>query len=248
MGWEALALLWAAGFFGGLVDAIAGGGGLLSLPVLLWAGLSPAQALGTNKLQAVFGSLTASLNYRSRGWVRFRRLWFAVLCTFIGAGLGAWAVQRLDPGLLGRLLPLLLLGFALWYLVSPRVPQAPGRRHLSLPLYALTLGTGIGFYDGFFGPGTGSFFALTGLGLLGLPLGPATAQAKVLNFTSNLAALIAFILGGQVLWGIGLGMASGQILGAWTGSHLAIRHGDGFIRAILTLVAVVISVKLLIQA
>jgi len=240
-------ILFAVAVAAGFVDSIAGGGGLLSVPALLWAGMPPALALGTNKLQASFGSFTSSYNFWRRGLVQPRRMWGSIACTFVGAVLGTLWVQRIDPGFLAALIPVLLIGFSVYFLFSPRISDTGAHSRIGEPAFALSIGTSVGFYDGFFGPGTGSFFALAYVALLGYNLLRATAHTKVLNFTSNIASLITFIIGGNVVWAVGLLMAGGQFLGAWTGSHLAARHGAKLIRPLLVVVSLSISVKLLLE-
>lgn len=243
---EVLLLLFAIATLAGFVDAIAGGGGLLCIPALLWAGLPPLQALGTNKLQASFGSFAASLHFLRRGEIQLRPLLGSLLLTLLGSGLGTLSVQSIDPSVLQQLLPLLLIGFALYFLVSPRVGDIDSRQRIGLPLFGLSAGFGIGFYDGFFGPGTGSFFALAAVALLGYNLRRATAQAKLLNFASNLASLLAFILAGQVVWLVGLSMGLGQLLGAWLGAHMVLRHGAALIRPLLVVVSTAMAIRLLL--
>ncbi len=244
---ELLLSLTALAGLAGFVDAIAGGGGLLTVPALLWAGLPPVQALATNKAQAVFGSFTAALHFVRHGRVDLRRLAPAIACTFVGAAAGALAVQRLHPELLARLVPLLLIGFALYFLFSPRIGIADAEHRISHPLFALLIGTGVGFYDGFFGPGTGTFFAAAFVLLLGYNLTRATAGTKVLNFTSNLAALLLFAAAGQVLWPLGLAMGLAQVAGAWLGAHLVVRHGGRLVRPLLVLVSLALSLQLLLN-
>jgi uncharacterized membrane protein YfcA len=244
---DTVAVLFLLALAAGLVDAMAGGGGLITVPALLWSGLDPVSALATNKAQAVFGSFTATANFVYRGTVDLRRARLSVLCTFIGAGSGALLVQYLGGELLSRLIPLLLMAFALYFLFSPRVSDVDSHNRIGEPAFALLVGTGIGFYDGFFGPGTGTFFAMAFVALLGYNLRRATAHAKLLNFTSNLAALLLFIAGGHVVWRIGLVMGVGQLIGAWVGSHLVLRHGTRLIRPVLVLASMAVSLKLLLQ-
>ncbi len=243
---ETFALLTAVGVLAGLVDAIAGGGGLLALPALLWAGLPPLQALATNKLQGSFGTATASFNYIRRGEIEPRGLLGAVAWTFLGAATGTLAVQYLVADWLDRLVPVLLIGFALYFLFSSRIGEEDARRRLSPTAFGLLVGLGVGFYDGFFGPGTGTFFAAGFVLLAGWNLKRATAGTKVLNLTSNLASLLFFALAGQVVWSIGLGMGLGQVAGAWLGSHLVMRHGAVIVRPLLVIVSVAVSLKLLL--
>lgn len=238
-------ILFLVALLAGFVDSIAGGGGLIAIPALLWAGLGPVETLATNKAQAVFGSGTAAANFVHKGAVDLRSAIFAIACTFAGAAAGAVLVQVLDSAFLERLIPMLLIGFALYFLLSPRVSDLDSHQRLAHPWFALLIGTGVGFYDGFFGPGTGTFFAMGYVSLLGYNLTRATAHTKLLNFTSNLAALLFFIPGGHVIWPIGLLMGAGQLIGAWLGSHMVLRHGSGLVRPVLVVVSIAVSVKLL---
>lgn len=244
---EMWALLITVAALAGFVDAIAGGGGLLALPALLWAGVPPLQALATNKLQGSFGTLTATIHHLRHGGLELRPLLPAVVMTFGGAAAGTVSVQYLPGQLLEPLIPVLLIGFALYFLFSPRVGDADARQRIGLPLFAVMIGFGIGFYDGFFGPGTGSFFALGFVLLLGWNLPRATGGTKLLNFTSNIASLLFFAVGGHVLWLLGLAMGLAQVGGAWLGSHLVLRHGTRLIRPLLVTVCLAISLKLLLS-
>ena len=238
-------ILFVLALLAGLVDSIAGGGGLITVPALLWAGLPPIAALATNKAQAVFGSFTATANFVHKGAIDLRRAAFSVVCTFVGAAAGALLVQRLGGDLLARIIPLLLIAFALYFLFSPRVSDLDSHHRMSEGAFALLIGTSVGFYDGFFGPGTGTFFALGFVALLGYNLRRATAHTKLLNFTSNLAALLFFLPGGHVIWPIGLVMGAGQLAGAWIGSHLVLRHGTRLVRPVLVVASLAVSFKLL---
>lgn len=244
---DTLLVLVAIAGVAGLIDAIAGGGGLLALPALLWAGLPPVQALATNKLQGSFGTLTASFNFVRRGEIQVGRLRIPILMTFIGSAAGTLAVQELGSDLLRDVVPTLLIAFALYFLFSPRIGDQDANHRISHGLFGLLIGFGVGFYDGFFGPGTGSFFAAAFVLLLGYNLRRATAATKILNFTSNIASLLFFALAGQVIWQIGLPMGLAQMAGAWVGSHLVIRHGTRLIRPLLVAVSLAISLKLLLS-
>lgn len=227
---ELYSLLFAAGLVAGFVDSIAGGGGLISLPVLVSMGLPPQVALGTNKLQGSFGSFSAALNYISKGKTPLKSLSAGIAFTFIGAVLGAWAIQQLDPSFLTHLIPVLLLVVLIYTLWSKNLGRAPKRPLLRpLPFYVL-FGTCLGFYDGFFGPGTGSFWTAAFLVFMGLEMTTAVGFTKVMNFTSNIVALGVFVVGGHVLYPVGLCMAAGQAVGARLGSSLAIHKGASFIR------------------
>ncbi len=229
----------------GFVDAIAGGGGLLIIPILLWLGLSPAQTLATNKLQAVFGSFSATAHFIRRGMIDLQKMQWSILSTFLGAAIGTTCVQLIHSEALEKLIPLLLACFALYFLFSPRVGDNDAHARISLHLFSFTFAFLIGFYDGFFGPGTGSFFAATFVFFLGYNLIKATAHAKLLNFISNFSGLLFFILGGHVIWEIGLVMATGQLIGAYAGAHMASRHGSIIIKPLLVVISLALTLKLL---
>jgi len=240
-------ILFALALVTGLVDAIAGGGGLITMPALLWVGLGPVEALATNKAQGVFGTATATANFIHKGTIDLRRAVFAVACTFVGAACGTLLVRHLGGKLLEWLIPVLLIAFSLYFIFSPRVSDMDSHRRIGEGAFALLVGTLVGFYDGFFGPGTGTFFAIGYVALLGYNLRKATAHTKLLNFTSNLAALLFFLPGGHIVWAYGLAMAAGQLIGAWIGSHLVLRHGTSLVRPVLVIASLAVSGKLLLD-
>ena len=244
---EIAAVFFALALVAGLIDAIAGGGGLITVPALLWVGLAPVEVLATNKAQGVFGTFAATAGFARAGALDLRRSAFAIACTFAGAAVGALLAQHLGGEVLARLIPLLLIGFAIYFLLSPRVSDLDSHRRIGEAGFALTVGFGVGVYDGFFGPGTGTFFAMGYVALLGYNLRRATAHTKLLNFTSNLAALLFFLPGGHVVWSLGIVMAAGQLLGGWVGSHLVLRHGTRLIRPVLVIASLAVSVKLLLD-
>lgn len=251
MGFEAelstLLFLLLAGGLAGFVDAIAGGGGLITIPALLATGMSPVSALATNKLQSSFGAFTATRTFWRAGMIDLQRMRLAVILTFIGSAIGTLLIQQLDAGQLSRLLPYLLIGIALYFGFSPRVGDSDSKMRISLITFSVTCAPLIGFYDGFFGPGTGSFFAIAFVALAGMNIRTATANTKLLNFTSNIAALLFFILGGHVVWLAGLVMAGGQLIGARLGAGMVISKGSRLVRPLLVITALSISVRLLLQ-
>ncbi|WDP83966.1 MAG: TSUP family transporter [Desulfobacter sp.] len=236
------ALLFFTGLVAGFVDAIAGGGGLIALPVLLSAGLPPQMALGTNKLQGSFGTLSATVNFIKKGKVRLKDNLVGIGFTLVGAGIGAWAIQQIEAGFIRHLIPFLLLFVFFYTLGSKDLGRLPGKARMKKHLFFMVFGLGLGFYDGFFGPGTGAFWTGGLLILLGMDMTGATGTTRVMNFTSNVVALSIFIIGGNVIYSVGLIMASGQIIGARIGSSMAIKKGAGFIRPIfLTMVFLTIA-------
>ncbi|WP_019616530.1 TSUP family transporter [Psychromonas ossibalaenae] len=243
--YEIIALLFAVAVLAGFIDAIAGGGGLLTIPALMWAGLPPTAALGTNKLQACGGSFFASFYFVRKGMVKLSEMKLAILCAFVGAALGTVAVQLIDIAVLEMLLPFLMLTIGGYFLFSKKISEDDRHQVLTPGLFALTAALGVGLYDGFFGPGTGSFFALAFVSLSGYGLAKATAHAKVLNFSTNIASLIFFALGGKVFWLLGGIMLIGQAMGATLGSRLVLTKGTKMIKPLVVSMSVLMSVKLL---
>ncbi len=239
--------LFVLALIAGLVDSIAGGGGLITVPALLWAGLGPLETLATNKAQGVFGTAAATVSFLRQGLIDLRQAAMAFVCAFTGAASGVLYIRTLGGDLPAWLIPALLIAFSLYFLFSPRVSDVDARRRLGQGAFAFLVAFPIGFYDGFFGPGTGTFFAMGYVALLGYNLRRATAHTKLLNFASNLAAILFFIPGGHVLWRYGLVMAAGQFLGAWLGAHLVGRHGARLIRPLLVAVSLAVSLKLLLD-
>lgn len=240
-----VALLFFVAMLAAFIDSIAGGGGLLTVPALLAAGLTPAQALATNKLQAVGASFSASLYFLRRGAVNLREQRLNIAMTFIGAVIGTLLIQHLHTELLRQILPLLILAIGLYFLLVPRLGEEDRARRLHGLPFALIAGSSVGFYDGFFGPGAGSFYALAFVTLAGFNMAKATAHAKVLNFTSNLSSLLFFMFGGQVMWGLGVVMLLGAICGARMGAHMVLSRGQKLIRPMVVIVSAVMSSKLL---
>ena len=240
---EMLIFLFFAGSLAGFIDAIAGGGGLITVPALLATGLPPAQVLATNKLQSSFGSFSATCYFIRKKMVSLKQLRFAILFTFCGATTGAELVQKIDASILTSLIPVLLICISLYFLLCPS--SKPGRAKISELTFALTVGFCIGFYDGFFGPGTGSLFAVCFIVLGGLSLVEATARTKVLNFTSNFSALIFFVIAGLPVWKVGLVMAAGQFLGARMGARIVVTKGQKWIRPLVIFMSMTMALKLL---
>ncbi|TCW00359.1 sulfite exporter TauE/SafE family protein [Biostraticola tofi] len=239
-----LLVLFLVALLAGFIDAIAGGGGLLTVPALLAAGLPPAQALATNKLQGVGGAFSSSLYFVRRKAVDLNDQKLNIALTLVGSMAGAILIQHLDAGLLRQALPLLVIGIGVYFLVMPRIGEEDRQNRLGGLGFALIAGGGVGFYDGFFGPGAGSFYALAYVTLSGFNLAKSTAHAKVLNFTSNLGGLLLFILSGKVVWVVGLVMLAGQIIGARIGARMVLEKGQRLIRPMIVIVSLVMSIKL----
>lgn len=241
-----IALLTLVATVAGFVDSIAGGGGILVMPALLWAGVAPIFALGTNKLQSVFGTTMALRNYGRSGTIDWRRNGLLAALAFAGALIGALTIQAVRPRVLDLAVPLLLVGSAIYVLLSPRMSDDDAHQRLSVRGYA-PVAAAIGFYDGVFGPGAGSFYTTSLVALRGHGLTRATAVAKFLNLSSALASVAMFALGGHIEWLLGLSMAAGAIVGGWLGSHSALRFGAALIRPLLVITSLALTAKLIID-
>ena len=249
-----VALLALVSFVAGVIDAIAGGGGLLTLPALLAAGLPPHLALATNKGQSVFGSGAAMVNFWRAGLVDPARARVGFPLALLGALCGAALVLAIPAANLKPIILVLLAGAALFIgLKRPPRPAAQGASpapHTAAsaatarPVVAGLIAFTIAGYDGFFGPGTGTFLIVAFVALLGDGMARASAAAKVVNFASNLAALALFAWRGAVVWPVALPMAVGQLCGGWIGAHLAVRRGDALVRRVAVLSALALAVKL----
>lgn len=237
-------VLTATAVLTGFIDAIAGGGGLIMLPALLFSGVPPIQALATNKLQSVFGTAVSTRNYARAGFVNWRQHKWTIALVFVGATAGVLLVQAIETRVLGLIIPLLLVAVALYVLLSPRMSDEDAHHRLSAKGYA-PVGGLIGFYDGFFGPGTGTFFTTSLVALRGYGLTRATGLTKLLNLASNIASVLFFALGGKMLWLLGLCMAAGAMAGGWLGSHSAIRFGAQLIRPLLVVISLALTARLL---
>jgi uncharacterized membrane protein YfcA len=237
-------ILFSGGFCAGFVDSIAGGGGLIALPLLLSVGLPPQLALGTNKLQGTFGTLFSSIHYLRKGAVVLTECIPGIFFTFLGAVVGAWVIQGLDPGFIKHVIPILLLAVFFYTLFAKTLGAMPRKALMANGAFYLIFGTTLGFYDGFFGPGTGSFWTAALLVFQGHHMTQAAGTTRLMNFTSNIVALGLFVMGGNVVYTAGISMALGQIIGAGLGSRLAIHNGARLIRPIFLSVVFLTIVRL----
>lgn len=245
-----IAGLVAVAFTAGLVDAIAGGGGLLTLPALLHAGLSPQIALGTNKGQSAFGTASSVVAFWRKGALDPKRAVYTFPLGFLGSLCGAALVIYAVPREWLRPIVIVLLALAALTLLIPRKDGAdrPRPSPRAAAMIAASLAFGIGMYDGFFGPGCGTFLVIGFSFFLAESLLSATADAKVVNFGSNLSALLLFAWHGDILWHVSLPMAAGQLAGSWTGAHLAVKGGDKLIRPVVLVIVALLIAKLAFDA
>ncbi len=231
-----IVLLCVAFFVAGFIDSIAGGGGLITLPSLLFAGIPPQLALGTNKLASSFGTGTAVFNFLINKKMLWKVLAAGIAFSLIGSFIGSKTILLLNPDLVGKII-IFLLPIGIVATLIPRKGKTNDNNiskfdyWVKIPIICLI----IGFYDGFFGPGTGSFLTLAFFFLTRMKLIQATANAKVFNFMSNIGSLVAFLIGGKVLFLIAIPLAISNMAGNFFGSKLAIKKGEGIIRFFLIL-------------
>lgn len=238
-------LLFLAGFGAGFVDSIAGGGGIITLPVLLASGIPPHLALGTNKFQSSFGSFTATINYAKRGLYEPKKVVGGVMFTFIGAIIGAYTVKFSSADFLTNFIIVMLIVLFIFTLLNKNLGLKAKAKKIKPFLFYLIFGLVIGFYDGFFGPGTGSFWTIALVLLLGLDLKAATAQTKIFNFTSNIVSLVVFAFLGVVLLKVGIIMGVGQIIGSYSGSTMVAKKEVVFVKYFFLIVVATTIAKLI---
>ncbi|MCF0154621.1 MAG: TSUP family transporter [Veillonella sp.] len=239
-------LLFVAGAFAGFVDSIVGGGGLISVPAMLLTNLPPAMALGTNKMASIFGALTASITFMRNRMVDYPFVKKLLPFVFVGSMLGTLAVISLPPLYVKPLLIVLLLAVMIFVLTKKSWGEVNRKSAVvGKTLYlCMAMVLGLGFYDGFIGPGVGTFLIM-GFIFAGFDFVHASGNAKVINFTSNLASLIVFFSLGYVNLFYGLSCAVGQIVGATIGSKLAITKGSGLVRGVFICVTSLMLIKLI---
>ena len=242
---DILAILFLVALAAGIIDTIAGGGGLLTIPALLSVGLPPAAALATNKLQGVFGTFTASLYFVRKKFVNLKEMKVMILVAFLGSILGTYTVMQIDSSILQKIIPILLISMGFYFLFSKNVGDIDKHKRISILIFGLTFVLVIGFYDGFFGPGTGSFFTIAFIYFLGYNISKATAQTKVLNFATNFGSMLFFMFYGEMYFLVGFIMGAGQVLGALIGAKLVMKNGQKIIRPLIVLISFSMSIKLL---
>jgi len=242
---QLISLLFLAAFVAGFIDSIAGGGGMITVPAMLIAGFSPIHTLGTNKLQSLFGSGSATLAYARGGHVDLKSQLPMAVMAALGAAIGAIATTYVPGYVMQAAMPVLLIGIALYFGFKRSISDIDRHQRMTPFLFGLTVVPMIGFYDGIFGPGTGSFFMLAFVSLAGYGLLKATAHTKMLNFASNIGAFAVFALSGVIVWKVGLAMGAGQFLGAQAGSHLAMKNGAKIIRPLLVITCIALAIKLM---
>ncbi|XQW86436.1 TSUP family transporter [Thalassotalea piscium] len=243
--------LCSVGFFAGLIDAIAGGGGMLTVPTLLTSGLPPHIALGTNKLAATFGSLTASITFYRKNLFNPKFWRLSILFTAIGAVLGTLVVSHLSVSFLDKALPVLIIVTAIYTLIAKTVvcnEEGLPESNTKLKVTQSIQGIILGFYDGIAGPGTGAFWTASSSAIYKINILLSCGLARSANFVSNFCSLLTFIYLGSVNALLGISMGIFIMAGSWVGAHSAIKFGSRFIRPFFIVVVVIMSCNLAYQA
>jgi uncharacterized membrane protein YfcA len=244
---EVLSFLFFAALAAAFLDTLAGGGGLITLPALIMGGLPPLFALGTNKLQGSMGTATATfIMFRTKrvGWEDVKLL---MLSAFIGSLAGTVAVQFIDTEILRFVIPATLLFIAIYFLAAPQPHEAGGVPRMPNRWYQRAVVPVIGWYDGMFGPGTGSFYVFAGVSLRGHGLIDSTAIAKTLNFATNVASLIIFLFTGKIVWCVGIVMILGQLIGALIGSQCLFKINPKYLRLLIVVMCLGMLAKYMVS-
>lgn len=241
-----LLLLFFVAVGAGIIDAIAGGGGLVTLPVLIMSGLTPAQAIATNKIQALLSAASSAHRFIRGGVAVGATIKNKLIASAVGAICGAAAIQIIDPSILSKFIPVILIAVAFFFLFSPYLP-AERSGWISEAKFAFLCVLPIGFYDGFFGPGTGSLYAAAFVLFLGRDLKRATAETKILNAGGSLVAALIFLRGGAIVWPQALVMSAGAVIGGQIGAHVAIKWGAPVIRVGLVAISILLALRLLLS-
>lgn len=232
----------------GFVDSICGGGGLLSIPILMTSGITPIQALASNKLQGCVGALSSWVVFVRKGYFEWRAVVSILVFACLFSAVGTLILPRIDSHHLMLLIPVILLLVSIYFLFSSRVSDQASKPRISLLSFSVFVASAIGFYDGFLGAGTGSFFMVSLIALLGFSTTSALAHSKALNFATNLSALIVFIAMGKVVWIAGIAMSGGEMIGAYYGSKLAIQKGSRLIRPLVVITSLLMLLRVVVMA
>lgn len=240
-----LIVLFFVAILAGFVDSIAGGGGLITIPSMLIAGVAPLEALATNKLQGMFGASSATISYARRGHVNLKSQLPMAAMGLLGGVVGAFLATIVPTKILGTAIPFLLVAIGLFFALKPNLSDSDSHRRVTPFLFGAIFVPLIGLYDGLFGPGAGSFYMLGFVLLAGFGMLKATAHTKLINLGSNIGGFLMFLTTGSVLWKVGIVMGVGQFIGAQIGSALAMRIGAKIIKPLLVISCFAMAAKLL---
>ncbi len=250
MGIFEVVILCVAGFTAAAVDSIAGGGGLISLPALMAVGVPPHAALGTNKFASTCASFTSTVTFARSKKIYMPLIKYLIPCTLVGSAIGVKTALRIDPGFLQMLILILIFAVAIYTIVKKDLGaedkfEGLTRRNIT---YGCMFAFALGFYDGFFGPGTGSFLIFLFISVFRFDFTVSAGNGKILNFTSNITSLILFAINGQIMLAAGIPMALSMIIGARIGTKIAIKNGAKIIKPIFITIAMGLCLKLIYQA
>ncbi|MHB0777580.1 TSUP family transporter [Halomonas sp. WWR20] len=231
----------------GFIDSICGGGGLISIPVLMLGGLNPAQAIAANKLQGAFGALASTHYFYNKKILDWHTMKSMFLGAMAGGALGTLTLNFLGNALLEKILPFLLIAMAIYFMISRDVNDISQKAKISLPMLGCFVVPFVGFYDGFFGPGAGSFYMMALIALAGMSVTKALAYSRALNLTSNMVSLIIFIALGKMVWVAGVAMSIGEVVGVYMGSSLVHRKGVRLVKPLLVTACVCMAFTTYLQ-
>ncbi len=228
---QILIILSFVAFFAGVIDTIAGGGGLITVPALMMSGLNPILALGTNKLQSSISEISATIHFAKNGKINFKRIWIYLVLTAIGSSIGGIILQLIHIKTLENIIPFLLLGVFIYYVFHKQRDEATHHNKVSFKKL-IFIGPIIGFYNGFFGPGTGSIWSIALMKFSALDIKQATMYTKPLNFVGNIASLIVFLFSGKIYFIGALAMGIGSFIGGKVGAIFVVYKNSSIIRNI----------------
>ena len=234
---EILTFLFFVGMVAGFLDTLVGGGGLLAVPALLLSGIPPIYVLGTNKFQGSMGTGIATLLLFRKKKLNWSAIKYLMLVSFIGSVIGGVIVQFIDTKALSFAIPIVLVFISIYFIISPK-PKTTSKDRVSSKSFDKYAVPAVGFYDGMFGPGAGSFFVMTAVMLKKLEIIQATILAKPLNFASNIAGFIVFFSFGHIAFLIGLIMMAGQFIGAFFGTHYLLKANPLIIRFLIVIMSI----------
>ncbi len=247
MGYDVIAVLTLIAMIAGFIDAVAGGGGLIALPTLLLVGIHPVSAIATNKLQAASATFSATLVFARKGMIEWRRALPIAFASFMGGMLGAISVSLLPKEFILVVVPILLIFVVVYFANSPKLDDTEKPPKLNFLIFGISIAPFLGFYDGIFGPGVGSFFLISFIYLMGMRLLRAMAYAKLANAACNLGSLSVFLFKGTVIFSVAICMALGAIVGAQIGAKFALKFGSKLVKPLLIIVSTVMALKLVLD-
>ncbi len=242
--WDVVLILSGVAFMAGFFDAIAGGGGLITLPALFLAGIDPVSAIATNKFQAASATISATVAFARKGLIEWKKGTFLIFFGFLGGISGALLVSYTNKVILEMCVPIMLILVAIYFVMAPKISDNEAKERISITVFSFIVAPLLGFYDGVFGPGVGSFFMVGFVMLCGLTLMRAMSFTKLANASCNLGSLSVFLAKGLIIWPIAISMAVGSFLGAQLGVRVAVRFGSRLVRPMIVVVCCALAIKL----